>query len=61
MAFEVEVGAFPEALVTKQRVEHANHFGTFVVYGRGVEVVDLHVLVGTDGVCERSRILWELE
>ncbi len=60
VAREVEVHALTEALRSKQRLEHANDLGAFLVDRRGVEVVDLPIGVRPHRVGEGPRILDEL-
>src|SRR4029079_12779078 len=57
---EVEVGAGTELVGTEHRRQHPDYFGAFVVDGRGVEVRNLDVAVGPNGVRERPGILREL-
>ena len=57
---EVEVHGSPEIFRTEQRLEHADHFGALLVYGRRIEIVDLVVEHRPHRMCKRARILDEL-
>ena len=56
----VQVDALPVALRPEQGAAHPHHLGALLVDRRSVEIVDLDVLVRTDRMGERSRILREL-
>ena len=60
MPCHVQVDALPVALRPEQGPAHPHHLGALLVDRRSVEVVDLDVLVRTDRMGERSRILREL-
>ncbi|CPJ58269.1 Uncharacterised protein [Bordetella pertussis] len=60
VAPEVLVHAGAESRLAQQGVLHADHFGAFLVHGGGIEVADLLVAVGPDGVGHRAGILGEL-
>ena len=42
VAREVDIHASAECLWPKQGMQHADHFGAFIVDSQGVEVVNLH-------------------
>jgi hypothetical protein len=42
-------------------VDHADEFGTLVVHGRGVEIVDAQIALRLHRVGERAGILGELD
>jgi hypothetical protein len=57
---EVQVHAVAKALMSQQRVQHADDFGAFFVDGGSVEVVDFLVAVGADRVRHRAGIFGKL-
>ena len=60
VAREVQVHAAPERIRADERVDHAHHFGAFLVHGGGVEVGDLHVRLRPHRVRHRPGVLGEL-
>ena len=60
VAFEVEVHAAPEPGRAEQGVHHADDLRALVVHREGVEVVDLLVAVGADGMGVGAAVLLEL-
>ena len=60
MALEVQIAALTEHLVTKEVVDHPNHFGTLFVDGQGIEVGDFHVRRRAHRVGHGAGILGKL-
>ncbi len=60
VALDIERHAAPESLAADPGLDHPHHFGTLGIHRRGVEIVDLEILVGPDRVRERPVILGEL-
>ena len=60
VTFEIQIRTAPEAFGPQQRVQHADHLGALVVDGRGVEIGDLDIVIGTDRVRQGPGIFGEL-
>ena len=60
MAREIEIQRLGIGGVADQPFQHADHFGTFLVDGRGVEVVDFLKTLRPDRVGEGAVVFWEL-
>ncbi len=60
VAGEIEVHARLEGLIADQQLQHADDLGALLVDGRRVEVVDLAIGVGPDGMGEGAGVLDEL-
>ncbi|KAG0921453.1 hypothetical protein G6F31_020318 [Rhizopus arrhizus] len=60
VAAEVFVHAGAETFLAQQGVLHADDFGAFLVHGGRVEVADLLVALGADGVGHRAGVFREL-
>ncbi len=60
MALEVKVHALAEAGFAEQRRQHAHDLRALLVDRRGVEVVDLPIVVGARRVRQRRAVLGEL-
>ena len=41
-------------------MDHPDHLSTFFVNSSGIEVVDLYILLGFDGMCRRTCIFYKL-
>ena len=60
MPLEIQVHAFAEYRRRYDRAQHADHFGTFFVHGRRVEVIYRDVGLRLHRVSKRSGIFLEL-
>ncbi|MNI33812.1 hypothetical protein D3C81_1108700 [compost metagenome] len=60
MTLEIQLDAFLELLFAQQRVQHADHFGSFLIHRQGVEVVHFDHFVRTNGVRHRAGVFGEL-
>ena len=60
MALKIQIHAFSEPGFTQHAIEHADHFGTFVVHRNGVEVVHFHHFLRADGVRHGATVFSKL-
>ncbi|MNC59587.1 hypothetical protein D3C75_1094060 [compost metagenome] len=60
VTFEIELHPRLELLFPQQRVQHADHFGSFLIHRQGVEVVHLDHFIRPDRVRHRAGVFGEL-
>ena len=60
MTFEIKVHAFTEIFRTQQAMDHANDFRALFIDRDRIEIIDLNIAIGPDGVGHGAAILGKL-
>ena len=60
MTLKIQVGALAEAVWPQQCIDHTHHFSALFIHRGGIEVVDLDIGIGPNGMGHGAGILREL-